>query len=244
MSATLEGHGITAGYETGNDILQDVNIVVERGQMVAVVGPNGAGKSSLLRAVVGLLPIRSGTIRLSGTDITRTQPYAIIAQRVGYVPQLKNVFKSLTVEENLRIGLHSRRHLSPDARMHVVFSMFSELEDRRRQLAGNLSGGQRQMLAVARALMPDPVLLLLDEPMTGLAPGLADGLFHRLREISRSGTSILLVEQKAARALSFADKGYCLDQGRVMAEGPSQQLANDPFIAEKYLGTACVGKNL
>jgi branched-chain amino acid transport system ATP-binding protein len=227
---------LVAGYLPGVDILRGVNLEVRHGEIVGVIGPNGAGKSTLVKAMFGLVPVRSGTITLRGNDITGLPAHELVARGVGYVPQLANVFPSLTVEENLRMGLY----LQPrrwDGRFERVARLFPLLAERRKQRAGSLSGGERQMVAMGRALMMDPAVLFLDEPSAGLSPVFQDQVFERVKEINTDGVSIVMVEQNARRCLEIADRAYVLDQGRNAHTGPGDQLLNDPKVVELYLGT-------
>ena len=227
---------LSAGYEPRANVIHDIGISLARGEIVCVVGTNGAGKSTLLKALMGALPRRQGVVMLEGSNISALPPSTIVARGMGYVPQRDNVFEGLTVEENLGIGLRVRPEMSPSRRIEAMYMLFPALRERRRQPAGSLSGGERQMLAIARALMPKPSVLLLDEPTTGLAPAMVEVLFGLLAEICASGVSILMVEQKAARALACSHRGYVLHQGRIIHEGPGPALADDPRLADMYLG--------
>jgi branched-chain amino acid transport system ATP-binding protein len=227
---------VTAGYIPGIDILTGCNLVLAEGELVGIIGPNGAGKSTLLKSMFGLVDIRSGSVRLRGEDITNLAANRLVANGVGYVPQTNNVFPSLTIEENLEMGLY----LSPKdfkERFGYVCELFPLLADRRKQRAGGLSGGERQMVAMGRALMMKPSVLLLDEPSAGLSPALQDEAFLRAREINATGVSIVMVEQNARRCLQICHRGYVLDQGRNAYTGTGQQLLNDPKVIELYLGT-------
>jgi branched-chain amino acid transport system ATP-binding protein len=231
---------VTAGYLPGIDILTGCNLTLEEGELVGIIGPNGAGKSTLLKSLFGLVEIRSGGVRLRGQDITNLAANKLVGMGVGYVPQTKNVFPSLTIEENLEMGLF----LSPKdfkARFDYVAGLFPLLADRRRQRAGGLSGGERQMVAMGRALMMKPSVLLLDEPSAGLSPALQDETFLRAREINATGVSIVMVEQNARRCLQICHRGYVLDQGRNAYTGTGEQLLNDPKVIELYLGTLAQG---
>jgi len=226
--------GVSAGYEQMG-ILHDVSIEVRPGEIVTLIGPNGAGKSTLMRTVFGLLRPRRGTIRLEGQDITGLAPSALVRRGISYVPQVDNVFPSLTVEENLEMGAVVRDDdLRP--RVEEVLALFPNLQTKRRLKAGGLSGGERQMVAMGRALMLDPRLLLLDEPSAGLSPVLVDVVFEKIEAINRGGVAILLVEQSAREALRRSDRGYLLAGGQVRLEGPGPALLEDPDVARLYLG--------
>jgi branched-chain amino acid transport system ATP-binding protein len=227
---------VTAGYLPGIDILTGCELVLYEGELVGIIGPNGAGKSTLLKSMFGLVDIRSGSVRLRGEDITNLPANKLVAQGVGYVPQTKNVFPSLTIEENLEMGLFLRPSDFKD-RFSYVCDIFPLLGDRRKQRAGALSGGERQMVAMGRALMMKPSVLLLDEPSAGLSPALQDEAFLRSREINATGVSIVMVEQNARRCLQVCHRGYVLDQGRNAYTGSGQQLLEDPKVIELYLGT-------
>jgi len=234
--ALLELTDVVAGYITGVDILQGANMHVSTGEMVGIIGPNGAGKSTLIKAVFGLVPIRSGTVTLDRKDITGMPGFELVKVGVGYVPQVRNVFGTLSVEENLRMGAFLKPHEFA-ARRDEIFELFKVLADRRGTRAELLSGGQRQVLAMGRALMMKPSLLLLDEPSAGLSPAMQDEVFERISEIQSSGVSILIVEQNAYKALRVCDRGYVLDQGAVAYTGTGEELMNDPKVIELYLGS-------
>jgi ABC-type branched-subunit amino acid transport system ATPase component len=231
----LETHGLVAGYVPEVDILCGVTLEVRHGELVAVIGPNGAGKSTLIKTLAGLLPSRDGRIEFGGRDVTRSPAHKVIRLGVAYVPQLDNIFPSLTVEENLEMGAFTRPKAAR-ARMAKIFDILPPLKQRRRQRAGTMSGGERQMLALGRALMSEPTLLMLDEPSAGLAPTVVDAVFQTIKEINRSGLSVLLVEQNARRALAMAHRGYVLDLGKNRFEGRGADLLHDPKIADLYLG--------
>lgn len=232
----LSAEDVVAGYVPEVDILRGVNLTVGRGEIVGVIGPNGAGKSTFVKAVFGLIPVRSGKVLFTGDEITNVTPHELVARGIGYVPQLANVFPSLTVEENLRMGLFLRPKAWQE-RFAVVAELFPLLADRQRQRAGLLSGGERQMVAMGRALMMDPAVLLLDEPSAGLAPVTQDLVFERVRNIGETGVSILMVEQNARRCLQIADRAYVLDQGRNAYSGTGTELLHDAKVIELYLGT-------
>jgi neutral amino acid transport system ATP-binding protein len=234
VTAVLEAEGLVVGYVPEVDILAGVDAEVREGEIVTIVGPNGAGKSTLLKCVFGLLAPREGRVRLRGDDITGEPPHTLTRRGMSYVPQLDNVFPSLTVEENLEMGAIAggdRR-----ARMDTMYDLFPRLAERRRQPAGTMSGGERQMVAMARALMPDPAVLLLDEPSAGLAPAFVDIIFEQVLEVNRAGVTVLMVEQNARRALAMSHRGYVLDLGTNRFEDPGRELLDDPKVAELYLG--------
>jgi branched-chain amino acid transport system ATP-binding protein len=235
-AALLEARGIVAGYIPEVDILRGVELTVARGEIVGLIGPNGAGKSTFIKSIFGLVPVRAGEVTFSGEDITDLAAHDLVARGIGYVPQLANVFPSLTVEENLRMGLYLRPK-EWDERLAVVAEFFPLLGARGSQRAGLLSGGERQMLAMGRALMMDPSLLLLDEPSAGLAPVMQDLVFDRVRSIAETGVSILMVEQNARRCLQIADRAYVLDQGQNAYTGTGQDLLHDEKVIDLYLGT-------
>ena len=235
-SSLLVARDVVAGYLPGVDILKGVSLDLAAGEIVGVIGPNGAGKSTLVKAMFGLVGIRDGVVTLRDGDITNLAAHELVAKGVGYVPQLANVFQTLTVEENLRMGLYLR----PEAwreRFEAVAELFPLLAERRGQRAGNLSGGERQMLAMGRALMMDPSVLLLDEPSAGLSPANQDMVFDTVRRIAAAGVSIVMVEQNARRCLLICDRGYVLDQGRNAYTGTGQELLHDPKVVDLYLGT-------
>ncbi|MEO6532533.1 MAG: ABC transporter ATP-binding protein [Pseudolysinimonas sp.] len=225
-----------AGYLPGVDILHGCNLVAYPGELVGIIGPNGAGKSTLLKALFGLVPVRSGRVTLGGEDITNQKANKLVQTGVGFVPQTDNVFPSLTIEENLQMGLFLRpRRLAE--RLDAMYELFPVLGQRRRQRAGGLSGGERQSLAMARALMMEPSVLLLDEPSAGLSPVRQDETFIRTRKINMTGVTVIMVEQNARRCLQICDRGYVLDQGRNSYTGTGRDLAKDPKVIELYLGT-------
>jgi ABC-type branched-subunit amino acid transport system ATPase component len=234
----LRATGLVAGYVPEVDILSGVDAVVHEGEIVTIVGPNGAGKSTLLKCVFGLLPPRSGRVVLRDEDITGRRPHVITRRGMSYVPQLDNVFPSLTVEENLEMGAIAGRNGDVRERMDAMYELFPRLAERRRQAAGTMSGGERQMVAMARALMPGPDVLLLDEPSAGLAPAFVDAIFEKVLDVNRVGVTVLVVEQNARRALAMSHRGYVLDLGRNRFEGPGRELLENPKVAELYLGGA------
>jgi neutral amino acid transport system ATP-binding protein len=234
--ALLRTQGVVAGYTPEVDILNGVDMEVHDGEIVTIVGPNGAGKSTLMKAIFGLLTPHEGTVTLAGEEITGNAPHSVTRKGVSYVPQLDNVFPSLSVRENLELGAIAGKSDGVDARIDRMYELFPRLGERRSQAAGTMSGGERQMVAMARALMPDPQLALVDEPSAGLAPAFVDAIFEKLVEINDAGVTILMVEQNAKRALSMSDRGYVLDLGKSRFTGPGKELIADPKVAELYLG--------
>jgi len=230
----LIGDKLTGGYG-GADILHDCTIAAEKGEIAVIVGPNGAGKSTAMKAVFGMLQIRKGSVVLDGEDITALSPQARVAKGMAFVPQTNNVFPSMSVQENLEMGAFLRRD-DINTTMEQVFELFPILKEKRRQNAGELSGGQRQQVAVGRSLMTQPKLLMLDEPTAGVSPIVMDELFDRIIEVARTGISILMVEQNARQALNIADKGYVLVQGENRFTDTGQALLNDPEVRKSFLG--------
>ena len=231
----IECNGIAAGYVKGLNILQGVDLIVNEKEIVSIIGPNGAGKSTLLKAIMGIINISGGRFYINGNEKTNTPTHEIVREGVGYVPQVENVFPSLTIEENLEIGSWTLNSNIKES-ISKVFQDFPMLKERRRDNAGNLSGGQRQILALARALTTSPEVLLLDEPSAGLSPVAIKEVFEIIKNINSNGVAILLVEQNAKRALNFSDRGYVLDQGRNAYQGNGQELLNDPRVVDLYLG--------
>jgi branched-chain amino acid transport system ATP-binding protein len=234
--ALLRADDLVAGYLLGVNILQECNFFLRQGEIVGIIGPNGAGKSTLLKAMFGLIPVRSGTVALRDVDVTSAKAHTLVTKGVGYVPQSSNVFGSLTIEENMQMGVYLRPR-TYNARFDVVCTLFPLLGERRKTKAGALSGGERQMVAMGRALMMDPSVLLLDEPSAGLSPMFADEVFVRCKKINAAGVSIVMVEQNARRCLQVCDRGYVLDQGRNAYTDTGSALMNDPKVVELYLGT-------
>jgi branched-chain amino acid transport system ATP-binding protein len=232
----LVAEGIVAGYLPGVDILRGVSLTLGEGELVGIIGPNGAGKSTLVKALFGLVKITTGRVTLRGQVITNLAAHELVAEGVGYVPQLSNVFQVLTVDENLKMGLYLRPKAWKE-RFEAVTELFPLLAERHGQRAGLLSGGERQMLAMGRALMMDPTVLLLDEPSAGLSPANQDMVFERVRQIADAGVSIIMVEQNARRCLTICDHGYVMDQGQNAYTGTGDQLLHDPKVIELYLGT-------
>jgi ABC-type branched-subunit amino acid transport system ATPase component len=227
---------VHAGYLPGVNILNGCSLEAYEGELIGIIGPNGAGKSTLLKAIFGQVQVRKGTIELEGEDITGLRANKLVARGVGMIPQTNNVFPSLTIEENLQMGLYQRPGIYKE-RLEFVTGIFSELGKRLKQRAGSLSGGERQMVAMSRALMMDPKVLLLDEPSAGLSPVRQDEAFIRVSEINKAGVTCIMVEQNARRCLQICDRGYVLDQGRDAYTGTGRDLLNDPKVTELYLGT-------
>jgi ABC-type branched-subunit amino acid transport system ATPase component len=232
----VECESVVAGYVPGVNILNGCDVTVAPGEFVGIIGPNGAGKSTLMKAILGLVEVRSGTVRLNGEDITGQAAHKLVRRGVGFVPQTNNVFPSLTVRENLEMGCFLQPRLFEE-RYAAVTGLFPRLAEREGQRAGSLSGGERQMVAMGRATMLDPKLLLLDEPSAGLSPLLQDEVFLRCKLINDAGVAILMVEQNARRALQVCERGYVLDQGRNAYTGRGRELLEDPKVIELYLGT-------
>jgi branched-chain amino acid transport system ATP-binding protein len=234
--ALLRADDLVAGYVPGVDILTGCNFYLREGEIVGIIGPNGAGKSTLLKAMFGLIPVRGGSVRLRDADITGAKAHVLVTKGVGYVPQNNNVFPSLTIEENMQMGVYLRPKTFT-SRFETVSTLFPLLEQRRRTKTGSLSGGERQMVAMGRALMMEPSVLLLDEPSAGLSPMLQDEVFVRCKKINAAGVSVVMVEQNARRCLQVCDRGYVLDQGRNAYTEAGTSLMTDPKVVELYLGT-------
>ena len=227
---------VVAGYVPGVNILNGCTLTLTEGEVVAIIGPNGAGKSTLIKTIFGLIPVREGELTLRAKNIAELPAHALVERGVGYVPQTQNVFPSLTIEENLQMGAFLRPRRFAE-RFAVVSELFPLLGDRRKAKAGSLSGGERQMVAMGRALMMDPSVLLLDEPTAGLSPIYQEEVFHRVKEVNSTGVSVVMVEQNARRCLQICDRGYVLDQGRNAYSGTGADLLKDPNVIELYLGT-------
>lgn len=227
---------VIAGYIPGVPIVNGADLYANEGEMVGIIGPNGAGKSTLLKALFGLVKINSGVVTYRGENITNMRADVLVGRGIGFVPQTNNVFPSLTIEENLQMGCFQQPQRFAEG-FEFVSGLFPALADRRKQRAGSLSGGERQMVAMGRALMMDPQLLLLDEPSAGLSPVLTDEAFVRVKQINSAGVTVVMVEQNAARCLQIVDRAYVLDQGRNAYTGTGRELANDPKVIELYLGT-------
>lgn len=234
MKPVLQAEGVVAGYGEV-EVLHGVSLLLNEGEIVAVIGPNGAGKSTLLKTVFGLVSVRSGRVQLLGREVTNLSPDRIVQSGMSYVPQVDNVFPSLTINENLEMGAFVRRDGLRE-RLERVYGLFPDIADRRGERAGRLSGGQRQMLALARALMLDPKVLLLDEPSASLSPIMVDSIFEKIGEINRGGTAIVLVEQNAKEALSFSSRAYVLAMGENRIEGESKGLLDNEEVGKLYLG--------
>ena len=226
---------MTGGYGDGPDILHSCTIAVERGEIAVIVGPNGAGKSTAMKAVFGMLGLREGSVRLDGEEINHLSPQDRVIKGMGFVPQNSNIFASMTVEENLEMGAFIRTDDFSET-LEQVYDLFPILRDKRRQVAGELSGGQRQQVAVGRALMTQPKVLMLDEPTAGVSPIVMDELFDRIIEVARTGIPILMVEQNARQALEIADKGYVMVQGRNAYTDTGKNLLADPEVRKSFLG--------
>ncbi|MGD8343144.1 MAG: ABC transporter ATP-binding protein [Desulfobacterales bacterium] len=231
----LEAENITAGYTTEVNILNDVDIRLKSGQIVSVIGPNGAGKSTLLKTIFGILKPVNGKIRLKDEDITGLKPDRVAQKGISYVPQVDNVFPSLTIQENLEMGAFTRDD-DYSGRLNEIYELFPVLGERKKQKAGQLSGGQRQMVAMGRALMVDPRVLLLDEPSAGLAPNLVEMIFEKIIAINKIGVSMIIVEQNAREALKMADHGYVLAMGRNVLDDTGQALLANEEVGRLYLG--------
>ena len=232
----IETKSLVAGYLPGVNILNGANFFANQGELVGIIGPNGAGKSTLLKAIFGLVKVREGEILLNGESIANLKANQLVAKGIGFVPQNNNVFPSLTIEENLQMGLFQNPK-SYSERLEFVTGIFAELGKRLKQRAGSLSGGERQMVAMSRALMMDPKVLLLDEPSAGLSPVRQDEAFIRVSEINKAGVTTIMVEQNARRCLQISDRAYVLDQGKDAVVGSGRDLLNDPKVIGLYLGT-------
>ena len=226
---------VTAGYLPGINILNDCSLVANEGELIGIIGPNGAGKSTLLKAIFGLVNVRGGKVLLNGDDITNLKANKLVEKGVAFVPQSDNVFPSLTIEENLQMGVFQTPKRFNE-RFEFVTGIFPDLGKRRHQRAGSLSGGERQMVAMGRALMIDPSVLLLDEPSAGLSPVRQDETFIRVKEVNEAGVTVIMVEQNARRCLQICDRAYVLDQGKDAHTGTGRELLNDPTMIELYLG--------
>jgi ABC-type branched-subunit amino acid transport system ATPase component len=234
--AVLRADDLIAGYLPGVNILNGADLYCQENELVGIIGPNGAGKSTLLKALFGLVKINTGTVTLNGEEVTNQRADTLVSKGIGFVPQTNNVFPSLTIQENLEMGVYQRPK-SFKKRFEFVGDIFPPLLDRRAQRAGSLSGGERQMVAMGRALMMEPSVLLLDEPSAGLSPVMQDEVFVQTRRINRAGVSVVMVEQNARRCLQICDRAYVLDQGRNAYTGTGADLSKDPKVIELYLGT-------
>jgi branched-chain amino acid transport system ATP-binding protein len=235
MGVLLEVEGIDVFYGR-IQALRGVSLHVDEGEIVTLIGANGAGKTTTLRAISGLTPAGAGSIRIRGQDITRMQAEDIVTRGIGHAPEGRRIFARMSVRENLDLGAYIRRDGETRSDMERVYTLFPRLRERQGQLAGTLSGGEQQMLCIGRALMSRPKVLLLDEPSLGLAPLMVDTIFQVIREINAEGTTILLIEQNALKALGVAARGYVLETGRIVKEGPSKQLMESPDVQKAYLG--------
>jgi branched-chain amino acid transport system ATP-binding protein len=232
----LSTRSLIAGYEADLPIVRGVDLAVSAGECLVVLGPNGAGKSTLVKAIAGLVPVQSGTVLLGGTDITALPAHHRIGHGLAFVPQTDNIFTTLSIHENLQIAANILPKAKRSGRIAAVYDMFPDLALRPKHRAGQLSGGQRQMLAVARALIVEPAVLILDEPSAGLSPKIVTDVFSRLRAINRGGVTTVLVEQNVRAALAIADRALILVEGQVAHEGAAATLTDDPIVAELYLG--------
>jgi branched-chain amino acid transport system ATP-binding protein len=236
MTLVIEVKNLYAGYLPGVNILNDTNFYANQGELIGIIGPNGAGKSTLLKAIFGLVKVREGEINLNGESIIGLKPNQLVSKGVGFIPQSNNVFPSLSIEENLQMGIYQDPSHYKE-RLEFVVSIFAELGKRLKQRAGSLSGGERQMVAMGRALMMNPAVLLLDEPSAGLSPVRQDEAFLRVSDINKAGVTCIMVEQNARRCLQISDRAYVLDQGKDAVTGTGRELLNDPAVIGLYLGT-------
>ena len=236
MSPMLAAEDVVAGYLPGVDILTGCSLELHSGEIVGIIGPNGAGKSTLLKAIFGLVEVRAGAIRLGEENITGLEPHQLVSRGIGFVPQTDNVFGRLSIRENLEMGAFQAPERFAE-RFEVVADLFPLLADRSSQRADGLSGGERQMVAIGRALMMDPSVLLLDEPSSGLSPAYQDQVFERITHITEHGVSLVMVEQNAHRCLQICNRAYVLDQGANAYTGTGRQLLDDPKVVSLYLGT-------
>lgn len=234
----LSTMSLVAGYEPDLPIVRGVDLAVGSGELVVLLGPNGAGKSTLVKAIAGMVPVHSGTVHLAGRDVTTVSPHRRVAEGLAFVPQTENVFASMSIRENLQIAVALLPKPDRRARIDALLTRFPDLAIKPKRLAGALSGGQRQMLAVARALALDPPVLILDEPSAGLSPKIVGEVFSMLKRINSEGVTIVLVEQNVKAALAIADRAIILAEGRIRHEGTPSELADDPLIGQIYLGTA------
>lgn len=238
----VEVTDLVAGYLPGVNILNGCNLTAAKGELIGIIGPNGAGKSTLLKAIFGLVTVREGDITLNGESIAGLKANQLVAKGVGFVPQTNNVFPSLTIAENLQMGVFQQPD-KYDEGVESVIAIFPDLKDRLAQRAGSLSGGERQMVAMGRALMMQPEVLLLDEPSAGLSPVRQDEAFIRVSEINQAGVTTIMVEQNARRCLQICDRGYVLDQGKDAYTGVARELLNDPKVIDLYLGSLGAAKD-
>ena len=233
--AFFEGNQMTGGYGNGPDIINSCSVNVNKGEIVAILGPNGAGKSTAMKAMLGLLNLKSGSIYIDGKDISKFSPHDRIKQGISFVPQTKNVFAELTVRENLEVGAFLRED-DINKVIEEIYELFPILKEKKSQVVGQLSGGQRQQVALGRALMIKPSVLMLDEPTAGVSPIVMDELFHHILKVKKTNVAIIMVEQNAKQALSISDRGYVLVTGKNKFEGSGSELLNDPEVRRSFLG--------
>ena len=233
--AFFEGNNMTGGYGDGPDIINSCSINVDKGEIVAILGPNGAGKSTAMKAMLGLLNLKSGSVVIEDEDISKFSPHERVQRGISFVPQTKNVFSELTVRENLEIGGFLRKD-DIDIVINQIYELFPILAEKRDQVVGQLSGGQRQQVALGRALMIQPSVLMLDEPTAGVSPIVMDELFEHIVKVKKTGVAIIMVEQNAKQALSISDRGYVLVTGENKFEGSGKELLNDPEVRRSFLG--------